>query len=130
MSGWQRIGVVLSVLWIVGFPGYLVTSTNSRASSKYMDCMVRADNSYASYAQQNHAVPQTLKNMQDGCARIREASTVSFDGLFLNNGPHSHSSVLWAMTLIPIALLWVAGSIIILTLRWIGHGFSQSVRNS
>ena len=131
MNGWPRIGVVLTVLWIIGFPCYLVTGTNSRAASEYTDCMVRAGKSYASHAQQNPAAPQTLKNMQEGCAGMRDASTVSFAGLFLNDGPHSWSSVLWAITLIPIAILWVVGSIMIVTLRWILRGFrDQPIRQA
>jgi hypothetical protein len=117
MSGWLRIGVALGVLWIIGFPCYLVISTNSQASSAYLECI------HGAAHQTSDRAPQTLKNEQKPCTRMRDASTVSFAGLFLDTGPYSISSLLWAIMLIPVAVLWIVGSIVIIALRWIGRGF-------
>ena len=39
MSGWQRIGVVISILWLVGLPIFLMIDTNRRANDFYSDCL-------------------------------------------------------------------------------------------
>jgi len=38
MNGWQRVGVVLSVLWAIGLPTYLVKSNNWSVDAKYANC--------------------------------------------------------------------------------------------
>ena len=39
MSGWQRIGVVISALWLIGFPIYLVQYSSMSERSSYQQCM-------------------------------------------------------------------------------------------
>jgi hypothetical protein len=75
-SGWQRVGVALS--------GALVISTNSLASSEYFECMDNAENSHSAQQTRDRA-SEALKNEQEQCARMRDASTVSFAGLFLRH---------------------------------------------
>ena len=122
MSGWPRIRVALSVLWIIGFPCYLVISTNSQASSEYLECMHNAEDSYSAQRTRDRA-SEALKNEQELCVRTRDVSTVGFAGLFFDTGRYSISSLLWAITLIPIAVLWIVGSVVIIALRWIGRSF-------
>jgi hypothetical protein len=38
---------------------------------------------------------------------------------------YGSAGIFLAFTLVPVALLWVVGSIIIVTLRWIRRGFSR-----
>jgi hypothetical protein len=40
MGGWQRIGVVISVLWLLGLPSYMLMSHNLRVQERYVDCLV------------------------------------------------------------------------------------------
>src|SRR6516164_2697415 len=42
MSGWQRIGVVLSVLWIVGYPIYSFIDENESNERAYRTCQKTA----------------------------------------------------------------------------------------
>src|SRR5262245_45388297 len=38
MTGWQKIGVTLSVLWLIGLPIYIMVDSNRRASEFYAWC--------------------------------------------------------------------------------------------
>ncbi len=38
LSGWGRLGVVISVLWIIAFPSYLTVDTNNQANEFYQWC--------------------------------------------------------------------------------------------
>jgi len=40
MSGWQRIGVVISVLWLVSLPLYVAMDHNSRVRWRNVDCLI------------------------------------------------------------------------------------------
>ena len=46
MSGWQRIGAVISVIWLVAAPIYLMVSQNSQANELYGDCFSSAYQQY------------------------------------------------------------------------------------
>jgi hypothetical protein len=39
ISGWARIGVVLSGLWVVGWPIYLTIDHNHHVSDRVIKCM-------------------------------------------------------------------------------------------
>ena len=39
MSGWQRIGVVISVLWLIGLPTFLFIDTNIRQTKRGAVCV-------------------------------------------------------------------------------------------
>jgi hypothetical protein len=107
MSGWQRIGVVLSVLWLVGLPLYLGQQQNSLMLDGRINC--------------NEGTTLPLGPQRDAAERHCEQlfPTVTFTDMFSGES----ATVLWAFTLVPVALLWVVGSIIIVTLRWIARGF-------
>jgi hypothetical protein len=42
MSGWQRIGVVISVLWMLAVPTYFVIVNNQGAGAYEKVCLDRA----------------------------------------------------------------------------------------
>ncbi len=109
MSGWQRIGVVISVLWLVGLPPYIIGTTNSRANSEYVDCQVN----------NNGGTNQAAHNY---CAHMRDLSVVSFSQVFLET---PDAGWVWGIILAPIAALWIVGGIIFGTIRWIGRGFAK-----
>ena len=39
MSGWQKIGAVISVLWLIGLPTYFVVHSSMNADHLYDECM-------------------------------------------------------------------------------------------
>jgi hypothetical protein len=111
MSGWQRIGVVLSVLWIIGSPLFIWQSENSAVREVRAGCYGHITDPFG---------PQWDAAVQH-CAELFPMH--SFADLYSRRGD---AEVLWALTLIPIAILWIVGGIVIGTLRWIGRGFGKS----
>jgi hypothetical protein len=76
MSGWQWIGVVISVLWLVGLPLYIITTTNNRANTEYLEC-------YGNAALETN--PDQRQGHQNYCAHMRDLSTVKFSKVFFEN---------------------------------------------
>jgi hypothetical protein len=66
LSGWQRIGVVISVLWMVGFPIFLMVDTNRQASEMYQGCLRIA---YSEYGPSGYLgdKPVELKATENRC---------------------------------------------------------------
>ena len=106
MSGWQRIGVAISILWFVGLPLYVISGTNGRAQSDYLDCMI-STHGYSDLAAAN------------SCAHVYDISVVYFSKVFFENPDAGWA---WGAILVPIALLWIVGDAILGTLRWVGRG--------
>jgi hypothetical protein len=50
MSGWQRIGVVISVLWLVGLPVYVLIDHNLSGAVPPMTPLVALHSDYDSLA--------------------------------------------------------------------------------
>jgi hypothetical protein len=44
MSGWQRIGVVISLLWLIGSPIYFLVSEYREIEAKFEACIARSTN--------------------------------------------------------------------------------------
>ena len=42
MSGWQRIGVVISIIWLVAVPIYLMVSTRTIGQVNYTETVLAA----------------------------------------------------------------------------------------
>ena len=114
MSGWQRIGVIISVLWLMGLPVYLLIDMY-RESTKYTDLLedvcVATRNS-----------PEGAQTLTEECFRnaivaggneFRTLVAQTFKDVFL-----------WIILLGPIALLWLVGWIVLGTVRWVRRGFT------
>jgi hypothetical protein len=119
MSGWQRIGVNISVLWLLGLPIYLVADAYKN-STKYADflenvCMAgRHDSSPEGY----RALDECFgKAIAAGGTEFRAEVAQTFKDVFL-----------WIALLGPIALLWLVRWIVLGTVRWVRRGFTSPGR--
>ena len=116
MSGWQRIGVVISVLWLIGLPVYLVVSSGVRANKEYEQCL------------KQDLPALTSAEKHDICWMSSHPAITTFTwkdvGYTLIAG-NSDTVILWSMMLGPIAIFWLVGSIILVTIRWIRRGFAR-----
>jgi hypothetical protein len=113
MSGWRRIGVVISVLWLLAVPSYLVISSYGLADGYYKRCIDRAS---------AHSVEEYIKARNDCSAdsnSIRILPEQMLETLLLK-GDYFEGLIVWAMILIPIALLWIVFGMV----RWIARGFT------
>jgi|RhiMethySRZTD1v2_1073278.scaffolds.fasta_scaffold473397_1 hypothetical protein len=104
LSGWQRIGIVLSVLWAIGvlLYGWQEWSGLSSSNDKlFYDCL------FAPHTDSSEAI------CKQKAAALRNASMrVSRENL--------------AARLVPIPIVWLLVYIVVWTARWIRRGFQPS----
>jgi hypothetical protein len=122
MGRWQRIGAVISVLWLIGSPLYLLVTENEPADRSYAACIedsLTTSTRMREKGQQDEADTWELHSY-DWC--LRAAGYMSPVGLahaFLEG--NYHSAMLWGFLLGPIALLWLVGSLVIGKVRRAGR---------
>jgi len=115
--------VVISVLWLIASPTYLLVTTNKAANESYAECMklsLITGSQMRAVGKQDEA-DAWERHSNDWCSS--NAGYMSPVGLAhaLLEGSY-HSAVLWGVFLGPIAFLWLAGSLVIGTLRRVGRG--------
>jgi hypothetical protein len=113
MSGWLRIGVVLSVLWIVGYPTYFFIDYNSRAWDRRQTCLNLRTTVFSELSSDQ---------LWDKCNQLAGFLELSY---FVSGG---RDALLfwWTYVLMPLALLWIFGGVIFWTVRWIRRGFTKA----
>jgi hypothetical protein len=123
MSRWQRIGVVISVLWLIASPIYLLVTKNEAANKTYAACIEESSMTSTRMRQmgQYDQADAWEHHSNDWC--LRAAGYMSPVGLAhaLLEGSY-HSAVLWGVLLGPVALLWLVGTLVIGTVRRVGRG--------
>jgi hypothetical protein len=108
MSGWQRIGVVISVLWLIASPIYLLVTKNEAANKIYAACIEESlitGTRMREMGKQNEA-DAWERHSNDWC--LGAAGHMSPVGLAhaLLEGSY-RSAILCGVFLGPIALLWL-----------------------
>lgn len=112
MRWWQRIGVVLSFLWVLGFPYFVIKLHNQQALNHYSDCLIASGISDAAAASRAR------------CTFIYHSEETSFSKTFLSL--NRSTGYFWGAVLVPLVALWVLGGIVIGTLRWIRRYFHHT----
>jgi hypothetical protein len=108
MSGWQRIGVVISVLWFLAVPIWIFY-----ADLSYATCIRPHLNSAEGSPEWRAA--------QEDCLKVH--STVIEPALMLARMSNLPPFVV--TMLVPIALLWIIGGIVIGPVRWVARRFTR-----
>lgn len=123
MTGWQQIGVWISILWFFGIPIYLVVNTNKTAEVVYQSCIRSADLAFEPGGFEGDN-PGELKTAERRCARSFDHMRMSPGKLIrLLLGRDSEETLtVWAIILLPIALFWLVGGATINAVRWIRRG--------
>jgi hypothetical protein len=112
MSGWQRTGVVVSILWLLGRPVYLLMEVNRRADKLHDLCLIMTRDR-----------PDTLVDC------IGKANdTVRGDLAHALVAGTSETAFLWGVLLVPIILLWLVGGIVLGTGEAAMAAFARSWR--
>jgi hypothetical protein len=118
MSGWQRIGVVISVLWLIASPIYLLVTKNEAANKSYAACIELSlpTSTQMRKIGKNDEADAWERHSNEWC--LGAAGYMSPVGLAhaLLEGSYN-SAVLWSFLLGPIVLLWLVGSLVIGTAR-------------
>jgi hypothetical protein len=114
MTGWQRIGVVVSVLWLIGFPIYLVVHSSMNAGHLHEQCL------------KSYLPDLTSEEKHETCWHSSHIGAVTWKtvGYALIAG-NSDTVALWPMMFGPVALLWSFGVITLGTVRWIRRRLTE-----
>ena len=119
MSGWQRLGIVLSVLWALAGPLWLLIDTNTRADQEFQRCL-RLATSISDDYEDAAKREQAYNRMSDRCQHTFLVSTTSLPQMFADEDTKKFLALMIGG---PIAALWLLGWIVIGTCRWISRGF-------
>jgi hypothetical protein len=127
MSGWQRIGVLISVLWFVAMPIYLMVDTTNTAEVVYQSCIRSADLAFQPGGFEGDN-PGELKSAERQCARSFYNTRMSPGKLMrlLLGREGQETLIVWMMILVPIILFWVVGGATFATVRWIRRRLASS----
>jgi len=127
MSGWQRIGVLISVLWFVGMPIYLMVDTTNTAEAVYQSCIRSADLAFQPGGFEGDN-PGELKSAERQCARSFYTTRMPPGKLMqlLLGREGQETLIVWTMILVPIILFWVVGGATFATVRWIRRRLASS----
>jgi hypothetical protein len=106
MGGWQRLGVVISILWVIGYPIYTTMSYNKYVDERFNTCISRGGE-------------------LEWCERVaRPHMTVEHIRKTAFGGTHE-TGPFWLLMLLPVAMLWLVGGIVVGTIRWVWRGFAS-----
>ena len=122
MSGWQRVGVVISILWLVGVPIYFMVDQNQSAGTVYESCLQDAYLIYGPVGYKGDN-PAEFRLASQRCSETRNRMFMSLKKLIgVLLGQDKESQVIWTAMFVPLALFWVIGGVVIATVRWIFRG--------
>jgi hypothetical protein len=110
MRRWQKIGILLSIIWMIGIPIYVMIDSNRRANEFYGMCR-RLESSIASDS-------TTAEQQHETCWRSAKFMTPSGLVQTLIAG-NADTITLWSFILGPLVIFWIAGGLLHATVRWI-----------
>jgi hypothetical protein len=117
LHGWQRIGIVLSALWIIGIIAYLLyqrsAETDRLADAAYQLCDAWSAQALRENLSQGHPYNQpdcwaAWRNTEEG---LRPMPQEEWRGYLL-------------LAAIPMILAWIGAYLMASVVRWIRSGFS------
>jgi hypothetical protein len=111
MGGWQRLGVVISALWVIGAPIYEIIEDHRRLDLHWWACVAVAEMASISKDDPSRA------DLRD-CEQAREIDHKKLAEAYWN-------PVWWSVILLPVALFWLVGGILFGTARWVRRGFAR-----
>jgi hypothetical protein len=120
MSGWQRTGVLISVLWLVGVPIYLMVDANNTATAVYQSCIRSADLAFqpGGFEGDNPGALQAAEGRCDRSFNNIRISPAKLMRLLLGREGEETLTV-WLIMLVPVVLLWLIGGTTFSVVRWI-----------
>lgn len=126
MNGWQRIGVVTSVLWIVGLPLLIVVESNRYQGGVLSSCVATAYETSNGFPQES-----SLRTAERECLRRYSALSISPQlllRLLTFKQAREQGVSLWATLLVPILLLWLSGGMVAMVIRFSQNWLTPQVR--
>jgi hypothetical protein len=102
MITWRKIGVVVSALWLIGLPIFVMIDSNQRASEFYAWCR---------NAESHYATDMTLEQQLEWCSRSAKFMTPTVLAQVLIAG-NADTFAMWSLMLGPVAVSWLIFGII------------------
>jgi hypothetical protein len=114
LGGWQRIGVVVSVAWLLvgGFFGnkLAIDNAGSLTSLWFDGCVAANKRQFGEYGPYE---------------KVWTPCWSEYNPQFMKNA-EGHWWVALAFAVIPLPIAWLLGWLVIATTRWIGRGFEAT----
>ena len=107
VSGWQKFGVLVSIVWMIGLPICVMIDSNRRASEFYNMCRK---------VESNLASAMTTEQQHEACWRSAKFITPTVLAQTLIAG-NADTATLWFFMLGPVVIFWAIGGLILATVR-------------
>ena len=127
MNGWNRVFVVIAVVWTLVAPFLLVIENNKPADRMQSMCSDLAYQLYGSSSSRQLDMDR-YRAEEAKCLERYVRNIVSIPWTFasmIGAGDWKLGGVAWGFILIPLALLWIVGWGIGSVVRWIVDGFRR-----
>lgn len=129
-SGWRRIGIVLSVIWFVGFGGFLwIASVNHNAGLyglrlRMCDAILDADNEALQHITKQG--DRALKAFDNSMTREKCGSDA--EKVFLDRDEQLYRGIpiLLGVDFATVIVGWLIVWVVISIFRWISRGFASA----
>jgi hypothetical protein len=116
MTVLQRIGLVISVLWLIALPISVMMDSNRRANEFYTWC--RSVESKIASEMSSSGLAATAEQQQEKCRTAAKFMTPTVLAHTLIAG-NADTFTLWSLMLGPIVALWLIAGIIVTMARWV-----------
>ena len=127
MNGWNRVFVVIAVVWTLVAPFLLVIENNKPADRMQSMCSDLAYQLYGSSSSRQLDMDR-YRAEEAKCLETYVRNIVSIPwtfGSMIGAGDWKLGGVAWGFILIPLAMLWIVGWGVGSLARWIVAGFRR-----
>jgi hypothetical protein len=128
MNGWNRIFLVIAVVWGLVAPFLLVTENNKPAERMFSSCSDVAYQLYGSSSSRQLDMDR-YQAEEAKCSEAFVRNIVSVPGAFgamIGAGDWKLGGVAWGFIVIPLVLLWIVGWGVGSVVNWIVAGFRRT----
>ena len=125
MNGWNRLFVVVAVVWAVVAPFLLMAESNKPVNSVHSMCSDVAYQLYGSSSSSQLDMNRYRAEVAN-CSEAFVRDFISLPGIFvamIGAGNWNLGLVAWGFILIPLALLWIVAWGVGRVVHWVAAGF-------
>ena len=126
MSEWDRLFVVIAILWAIAAPFLLMHNTNEPIHQRLYLC---SDAAYRDYGSSNARIRLDMDKYRQEVALCLADFSLDFVSIqkvlhaMIGIGDRTLGLVTWGFILIPLALLWGVSWVLSRLMRWVAAGF-------
>jgi hypothetical protein len=127
MNGWNRLFVIVAVVWALVAPFLLMAENNKPAEKMFSSC---SDVAYQLYGSSSSSKPDwdryRAEEAKCSAALVRGLVGVpEMFGAMIGAGDWRSGAVAWGFILIPLALLWIVVWGVARVVHWVAAGFRR-----